>query len=100
MSRQVQSWNKTIFGWRDDFEGPLCILYYDDLKENVEESLRKVLNFAGFPIDEKLLKCAVERREGIPKRKKSDLKFDPFTAEMKEMINKQKLFVFKELNRS
>ena len=100
VSKRIHLWNQTNFGWKDNFEGPVCILYYDDLKENIEKSLRKVLNFAGFPINETLLKCAVDRKNGIPKRKKMESKFDPFTAEMKEMINKQKLLVFTELNRS
>lgn len=38
--------------WAKNFTGDLKIVFYDDLVKNVEESLRDILRFINYNIDE------------------------------------------------
>lgn len=38
--------------WAKNFSGDVHIVYYDDLVDNVDGTLRDILHFLNFPIDQ------------------------------------------------
>ncbi|KAG5682455.1 hypothetical protein PVAND_011806 [Polypedilum vanderplanki] len=99
VTNKLNTWVETNMFWGRNFTGDVLIIWYEDLVDNVENTLRNILNFIEFPIDEDLLACALKRKEGIYRRKKRLLNFDPYTASMKKMIEKKRIYVYKELGR-
>jgi hypothetical protein len=93
----LQKWKKFYLGWRFRFKGPLFVLRYEDLKENLEETLRALLTFIGQPIDEKLFKCALSQNQGSYKRQPKNDTFDPFTPKMKLISQNNMDFVYEKL---
>lgn len=67
--------------------------------DDVEKALREILKFIDYPISEDLLQCALMRKEGIYRRKKRLLTFDPFTPTMKKLIEETRSQVYTELGR-
>lgn len=92
-------WEQTNLSWAKDFPGELKIIFYDDLVKNVEENLRDVLRFMNYPIDEQLIGCTILRKEGIYRRRKRILSFDPFTQAMHARINAKRDEVYRKLGR-
>jgi hypothetical protein len=99
VTTKLHAWEQTNYFWGLNFTGDVLIVYYEDLVDNVEKILRDILNFINYPIDEDLLSCALKRKEGIYRRKKRLLTFDPFTMAMKKMIEKKRSAVYEELGR-
>ena len=87
--------------WLANFTGPTHVVMYDDLVANVERTLRGILAFLEHPVSEEAMACALERREGIYRRKRRSLaaNFDPFTAPMKDMLREQQDEVFSHVNK-
>lgn len=61
--------------------------------------LRDILNFIQYPIDEDLMRCALSRKEGIYRRKRRLMSFDPFIPMMKKLIEEAKQRVYTKLGR-
>jgi hypothetical protein len=99
VTTKLHAWEQTNLSWGRNFSGPVLIVYYEDLVDSVEKTIRDVLNFIGHPINEGLLRCAVMRKEGIYRRKKRLLTFDPYTPTMKRMIEEKRTLVYTELGR-
>lgn len=78
----------------------MLIIYYEDLVDEVEKTIRDILKFIDHPVNEDLLRCAVNRKEGIYRRKKRLLAFDPYTPVMKKMIEEKRMQVYTELGRN
>ncbi|XP_012158267.1 WSCD family member GA21586 isoform X2 [Ceratitis capitata] len=95
--KSLKMWEATNLSWARDFTGSIKVVFYEDLVGNLESTLRGILNFLEFPIDENLLSCTLLRREGVFRRKKRFLNFDPFTASLRAMIREKKLAVYKYL---
>jgi hypothetical protein len=93
------AWEQTNLSWAKNFTGDIKLIFYDDLVENVEGTVRDVLKFLEFPINEEQLQCALMRREGIYRRKKRILNFDPYTADMHVMIDEKRTEVYAMLGR-
>lgn len=70
-----------------NFTGPTHVIFYEQLVDNLEHTLKTILDFLEFPIDENRFKCAIERKEGIYRRKKRVLNFDPYNSEMKKKLD-------------
>lgn len=98
MTTKLHAWEQTNLSWKN-FNGPVLIIYYEDLVDNVERTITDILKFIDYPINEDLLKCAVNRKEGIYRRKKRLLTFDPFSMTMKKMIEEKRTQVYAELGR-
>lgn len=97
------------------------LVFYDDLVENVEGTLRSILKFLKFPVNEvrvlifvkenfveitssfstfkELLACALMRKEGIYRRKKRILQFDPYSPAMHAIIDEKRGEVYAALGR-
>ena len=65
----------------------LLLLRYDDLREDPERELRRVLDFLGVSaeVSRETMECVMSRREGIYKRPRRPLGFDVFGGEGSEM---------------
>lgn len=122
VANKIATWEEMNTHWARNYTGDLHIVYYDDLVADVEGSLRKILNFIRFPINEvsanivfivvvwwftrlcnytqDQLACAVARKEGIYRRKKRIMTFDPFTPEMHIVLEQRKRHVYTALGRN
>lgn len=84
---KLQAWKQTNLDWLHNFTGPTHIIFYEQLVKNVENTLRTVLDFLEYPISDSLFQCAMARQEGIYRRKKKALTFNPFNGAMKKELN-------------
>lgn len=100
MTTKLHAWEQTNLSWGLNFIGPVLIIYYEDLVDDVEKTLRDVLKFIEHPVNEDLMRCAIMRKEGIYRRKKRLLTFDPYTPIMKRMIEEKRTQVYTELGRN
>ncbi|XP_055706313.1 WSCD family member AGAP003962 [Phlebotomus papatasi] len=100
VQKQLTAWELMNVGWAKNFTGPLKVVFYDDLVGDVEGTLRDVLHFLNWPIDENLFSCAMSRKEGIYQRKKRLMSFDPFTPQMKLELEEKRQEVFSILGRN
>lgn len=106
---KLSSWKKTNLDWLEKFPGPTHVIFYEQLVDNTEHTLRTVLDFLSGgtrtalnttqhrsannnnvilapQIQMSRLQCALDRREGIYRRKKRLLHVDPFTEQMRAKI--------------
>ncbi|XP_018574207.1 WSCD family member AAEL009094 [Anoplophora glabripennis] len=86
VSDKLRGWQQMNLDWLYNFTGPTHVIFYEQLVDNVEHTLRTVIKFLDVPINEELFNCAMERKEGIYRRKKRVLNFDPYTSKMKENL--------------
>lgn len=100
VTTKLHAWEQTNLSWGRNFSGPTMIIYYEDLVGDVEKTLRDILKFIDFSINEDLMRCAIMRKEGIYRRKKRLLNFDPYTPAMKRMIEEKRTQVYSELGRN
>lgn len=52
VSNKLSAWEQMNLQWAKNFSGDVHIVYFDDLVENVGGTLRKILEFIRFPINE------------------------------------------------
>lgn len=83
--------------WAKQFPGAVKIVYYVDLVADVEGTLRDILEFLQYPVDEDLMACTLKRKMGVHKRKKRRMAFDPFTKEMHRNFTKTMRMVYREI---
>lgn len=95
----LRRWEKTNLLWATEYKGPLKIIFYEELVKDVERTLRETLNFLNYPINETLLECTMERKDGTQKRKKTGRTFDPYTREMRQRIHEKKHQVYEAIRR-
>ncbi|XP_045468186.1 WSCD family member AAEL009094 isoform X2 [Harmonia axyridis] len=94
---KLQAWKQTNLDWLYNFTGPTHVIFYEHLVDNLENNLRSMLNFLEHPISEELFNCAMERKEGIYRRKKRAIVFDPFSSKMKEKIKEEQERVYEAI---
>uniref|UniRef100_A0A1B6DAR1 Sulfotransferase domain-containing protein n=1 Tax=Clastoptera arizonana TaxID=38151 RepID=A0A1B6DAR1_9HEMI len=94
---KLRTWRVTNLDWLQNFTGPIHIVLYEELVSNLEWTLRSLVDFLELSVSDSELKCAVNRREGIYKRKQRVFSLDPFTAEMKSCLASEHELVLKEL---
>ncbi|EFA05808.2 WSCD family member AGAP003962 [Tribolium castaneum] len=85
---KLEAWKQTNLDWLYNFTGPTHVIFYEQLVDNLEHTLKTIINFLDISTDENLFKCALERKEGIYRRKRRVLNFDPYTDEMKRKLDK------------
>lgn len=84
---KLKGWQQMNLDWLYNFTGPTHIIFYEQLVNSVENTVKSIMDFIGEPIDPVLFQCALERKEGIYRRKKRFPNFDPFTDSMKASLN-------------
>ncbi|XP_055844365.1 WSCD family member CG9164 [Episyrphus balteatus] len=99
VTNKLNGWENMNLGWARFFTGDLLIVYYDDLVANSEKILREILSFLEFPIEESLMSCALIRKEGIFRRKKRVLSFDPYSPAMRHQLDERKRKIYTLLGR-
>ncbi|XP_022231098.2 WSCD family member GA21586 isoform X2 [Drosophila obscura] len=99
VSNKLKGWELMNLSWARNFTGSIKVVFYDDLVHHTERELRAILDFLQFPIDETLLRCAILRKEGIFRRKKRLLSFDPYTEAMRAEVQARKRIVYGLLGR-
>lgn len=52
VTNKLNAWEQMNLQWAKNFTGDIHIAYYDDLVENTEQTLRSILKFIHFPINE------------------------------------------------
>ncbi|XP_046387268.1 WSCD family member AAEL009094-like [Ischnura elegans] len=80
------TWRRTNLDWLEHFRGPMHVVLYDRLVTHVEQELRALLAFLGLRAPRTAIDCALARREGIYKRRRRALPFDPYTGAMREAL--------------
>ena len=77
---------------------PVLVVYYDELKKKMKETLRKILKFVKFSVDESLLNCTLSMSVGKNKRNHNGT-FNPFTQNLMKLIEKTQDSVYKTLGK-
>ncbi|XP_023031058.1 WSCD family member GA21586 [Drosophila willistoni] len=99
VSNKLKGWELMNLSWARNFTGSIKVVFYDDLVHHTERELRAILEFLEYPVDEQLLRCAIMRKEGIFRRKKRVLSFDPYTDAMRLEVQTRKRWVYGQLGR-
>uniref|UniRef100_A0A182J434 Sulfotransferase domain-containing protein n=1 Tax=Anopheles atroparvus TaxID=41427 RepID=A0A182J434_ANOAO len=99
VKNKLWAWEQTNLSWAKNFTGEVKLVFYDDLVANVEGTLRSILKFLNHTPDEELLACALMRKEGIYRRKKRVLQFDPYSPAMHAAIDEKRAEVYAALGR-
>ncbi|XP_052866305.1 WSCD family member AGAP003962 [Anopheles cruzii] len=99
VKNKLWAWEQTNLSWAKNFTGEVKLVFYDDLVANVEGTLRSILRFLNHSTDEELLACALMRKEGIYRRKKRILQFDPYSPAMHAAIDEKRAEVYAALGR-
>ena len=77
------------------FQGPLHIVFFEDLLDNLPEEMRRVIEFLDVEVSEADFDCMMKHKDGIYKRRKRPLNFDPFEQKLRTMVDKCKSLVDK-----
>ncbi|XP_022101127.1 WSC domain-containing protein 2-like [Acanthaster planci] len=67
----------------------LHVVYYEDLQSRLYDVLEGIVSFLEIPVDEERLMCVLSSPHGKFKRsgkRQNPLTFDPYTEEMREMV--------------
>ncbi|RXG59628.1 hypothetical protein Avbf_04971 [Armadillidium vulgare] len=74
--------NESILLWTKN----LLVVFYEDLKENPLQELRRMLDFLEVKEDEKRISCLKKHMKGPAKRDHKELKIEAFTKSEKRLI--------------
>ncbi|XP_060663948.1 WSCD family member CG9164 [Drosophila nasuta] len=99
VSNKLKGWELMNLSWARNFTGSIKVVFYDDLVHHTERELRNILDFLEFPVSEQLMRCAIMRKEGIFRRKKRLLSFDPYTDAMRAELLARRRLVYGMLGR-
>ena len=83
-------WEEMNRDWLQNFQGPLLVTFYTNLKDNLEFELKRICEFLNVEISKDSMECVLSRKDGIYKRSKQVLKFDPFDENMKKFLEEKK----------
>nr|XP_056721151.1 sialate:O-sulfotransferase 1 [Euleptes europaea] len=90
-------WASHVLDWLK-YGKRLLVIHYEDLKQNLLPQLKKMVEFLNAHVTEDRLLCVENNRDGNFKRSGARQKrFEPFTKEMKDLINKYIVIVDKAL---
>lgn len=86
MTNKAISWMNTTLDWLK-FDGPLHLVFYEDLLDNLPEEMRRILEFLDLEVSESNFDCMMRHQDGIYKRRKRPLSFDPYTPKMRALVD-------------
>ncbi|XP_059052053.1 WSCD family member AAEL009094 [Achroia grisella] len=86
VKNQLKVWETLHQIWFTKFQGPIHIVFYEVLVSDTRNTLQGILNFLNFTVSQADMDCAMNRKEGIYRRKKKLQGFDPFTPAMYKAI--------------
>uniref|UniRef100_A0A8C4YQX6 WSC domain containing 1 n=1 Tax=Gopherus evgoodei TaxID=1825980 RepID=A0A8C4YQX6_9SAUR len=92
-------WASHVLDWLK-YGKHLFVIHYEDLKQNLIPRLKEMVEFLNMTVTEDRLLCVENNRDGNFKRSGARQKdFEPFTQEMKDLINSYILTVDEALKR-
>ncbi|XP_063219231.1 WSCD family member AAEL009094 [Bacillus rossius redtenbacheri] len=94
VSEKLATWKHTNLDWLHNFTGPLHVVLYEELVRDLKRQLEALLEFLGAPAPDKALACALERHEGVYRRKRRAMPFDAYTPAMRTMLGKERRAVY------
>ncbi|XP_043910200.1 WSC domain-containing protein 1 [Protopterus annectens] len=80
-------WTSHVLDWLK-YGKHLLIIHYEDLKRNLFQQLKLMMEFLNVTVSDDRLLCVENNKDGNFKRSGLKKDFDPFTPEMKDLINK------------
>ncbi|XP_069987402.1 WSCD family member AAEL009094 isoform X1 [Penaeus vannamei] len=86
VTNKAISWMNTTLDWLK-FDGPLHLVFYEDLLDNLPEEMRRILEFLDLEVSESNFDCMMRHQDGIYKRRKRPLSFDPYTPKMRALVD-------------
>ena len=86
--------------WINNFEGPILTIFYEDLCENVELEIMRMLNFLDVTVSQRTIECVLARKDGVYKRVKKKSQDDVFGPNMIKFLEERKLVVYNTLKLS
>ncbi|KAK7077705.1 hypothetical protein SK128_026379 [Halocaridina rubra] len=92
VTNKALAWMNTTLDWLK-FDGPLHLVFYEDLLDNLPEEMRRILEFLDLEVSESNFDCMIRHQDGIYKRRKRPLNFDPFTSKLRSMVDHCKRLV-------
>ncbi|XP_071538969.1 WSCD family member AAEL009094-like isoform X2 [Panulirus ornatus] len=92
VTNKALSWMNTTLDWLK-FEGPLHLVFYEDLLDNLPEEMRRILEFLELEVSDSNFECMIRHQDGIYKRRKRPLNFDPFTPKLRTFVDRCKRLV-------
>lgn len=91
----ANDWEKMNLDWYLGFAPNLrIVLFYEQMIENPDGELRRLLDFLGAAISNTTMKCVMDKKEGIYKRAKRLLSFNPFDESMKRYLDERRNRVY------
>uniref|UniRef100_A0A8B9Q7J9 WSC domain containing 1 n=1 Tax=Apteryx owenii TaxID=8824 RepID=A0A8B9Q7J9_APTOW len=92
-------WASHILDWLK-YGKRLLVIHYEDLKQSLIPKLKEMVEFLNMTVTEDRLLCVENNRDGNFKRSGAKQKdFEPFTQEMKDLINRYILTVDEALRK-
>lgn len=86
-------WASHVLDWLK-YGKRLLIIHYEDLKQSLIPKLKEMVEFLNMTVTEDRLLCVENNRDGNFKRSGAKQRdFEPFTQEMKDLINRYILTV-------
>ncbi|RWS11018.1 WSCD family member-like protein, partial [Dinothrombium tinctorium] len=100
---QVTAWSRFTLDWLN-FTGPLLILRYEDVVNDIENQLYKMFAFLNVTVRPEMIKCVIANRDGVFKRPPRLLPFDPFSASLgnyslRKFVERQRVIVYEAIKR-
>lgn len=89
---KAREWENMNMDWVKNFHGPILVVFYNDLVQNLEQELTRMMDFLKVSFTKEDLECALNRKEGIYKRKKrnGDLRKLVYNSFLTSVVNKRK----------
>ena len=87
-----KEWERMNMDWVQNFQGPLLVILYNDLVEDTEKELRRMVEFLEISVTQENMDCVMKHKEGIYRRKKKNgnLKKYVYNSFLTSVINKRK----------
>lgn len=95
----LEGWRSMNLDWVQNYENPLLIVYYEELVLQPKKNVENIINFIGLPINKQYIRCMMRRKEGIYRRRKPYLPFNPFSPELSKVLEHQRKVIYKEVKK-
>ena len=96
----ANDWERMNLDWFYGFPPKRrLVTFYDQLKENPERELRRILDFLRVSVSNSTIQCVMEKKEGIYKRNKRVLNFSPFDDNMRSALMQKQKLVYEVMQR-
>ncbi|KFM75501.1 WSC domain-containing protein 1, partial [Stegodyphus mimosarum] len=83
---------ESILDWLQ-FEGPLLIIRYEAITVDLPGELVRLLKFLEANVSWNAFQCVIRNRDGIFRRSKKHLNFEPFDNSLKRVVDGYKTIV-------